>query len=491
MGTMERGASPGGEVVEEDDGILSIPRGGPIYAPNLVSPLSSVPHFEASLLLQLQNLEAELGGSDSSQPCDEDISVDELKILSEEELVDMAMKVAFQGEENHENSSQPSEEQSAAAGKKDAHSRSRNKHACSESFSGEEKLLSSFEIQSDSPSLTGCIQNSHSRKRKRSKVNNHAIEDSYTAKVEQLVKIKQKQDEDKAAARLHSFNGGCKINESAIILSERTERMKSLRFTSYAMKVKSPSIGEHSAVPYPEVVLCVEVYHSSRKWVKTQEFLVLGHQTLTELRDKIYCSTDQVMLKAGQHDPSGYFLVEDVFFNDLRDPSAIDYSEPIFDWLRNSKDEALKKWESITTGELQQKQKAIVGDVTGLQLPQFKAVDMHTTRFCDIRFRLGAGYLYCHQGDCKHSIVIRDMRLIHPEDVHNRGGYPIVLFQIKSRVQKCDVCKIYRATKVTVDDKWAQKNPCYFCKDCYFLLHYGKDESLLYNDFSVYDYQHD
>ncbi|XP_042982401.1 snRNA-activating protein complex subunit isoform X3 [Carya illinoinensis] len=467
MGTMERGASPGGEVVEEDDGILSIPRGGPIYAPNLVSPLSSVPHFEASLLLQLQNLEAELGGSDSSQPCDEDISVDELKILSEEELVDMAMKVAFQqGEENHENSSQPSEEQSAAAGKKDAHSRSRNKHACSESFSGEEKLLSSFEIQSDSPSLTGCIQNSHSRKRKRSKVNNHAIEDSYTAKVEQLVKIKQKQDEDKAAARLHSFNGGCKINESAIILSERTERMKSLRFTSYAMKVKSPSIGEHSAVPYPEVVLCVEVYHSSRKWVK-------------------------VMLKAGQHDPSGYFLVEDVFFNDLRDPSAIDYSEPIFDWLRNSKDEALKKWESITTGELQQKQKAIVGDVTGLQLPQFKAVDMHTTRFCDIRFRLGAGYLYCHQGDCKHSIVIRDMRLIHPEDVHNRGGYPIVLFQIKSRVQKCDVCKIYRATKVTVDDKWAQKNPCYFCKDCYFLLHYGKDESLLYNDFSVYDYQHD
>ncbi|KAG2688757.1 hypothetical protein I3760_09G110100 [Carya illinoinensis] len=442
----EQGASPGGEVVEEDDGILSIPWGGPIYAPNL-------------------NLEAELGSSDSSQPCDEDILVDELKILSEEELVNMAMKVAFQ-QGDHENSSQPLEEQSAAAGKGDAHSRSRNKNACSESFSGGEKLLSSSEIPSDSPSLTDSIQNSHSRKRKRIKANSHIIEDGYTAKVEQLVKIKQKQDEDKAAARLHSFNGGCEINESAITLSGGTERMKSLRFTSYAAKVKSPSIGEHRAVLYPEVVLCVEVYHSSRKWVK-------------------------VMLKAGQHDPSGYFLIEDVFFNDLRDPSAIDYSEPIFDWLRNSKDEALKKWESITTGELQQKQKAIVGAVTGLQLPQFKAVDMHMTRFCDLTFRLGAGYLYCHQGDCKHAIVIRDMRLIHSEDVHNRAGYPIVLFQLKSRVQKCDVCKIYRATKVTVDDKWAQKNPCYFCKDCYFLLHYGKDESLLYNDFSVYDYQHD
>lgn len=89
--------------------------------------------------------------------------------------------------------------------------------------------------------------------------------------------------------------------------------------------------------------------------------------------------------------------MQDVFCNDLRDPSAIDYSEPIFDWLRNSKDEALKKWECIINGELQQKQKAIVGDVTGLRLPHFKAVNMHMTRFCDLKFRLGAGYLYCHQ----------------------------------------------------------------------------------------------
>lgn len=81
----------------------------------------------------------------------------------------------------------------------------------------------------------------------------------------------------------------------------------------------------------------------------------------------------------------------------MRDPSAIDYSGPIFDWLRNSRDDALKKWESIITGELQQKQRAILGNVTPSKLPNFKAVDMHKTRFCDLRFQLGAGYLYCHQ----------------------------------------------------------------------------------------------
>ncbi|XP_061337051.1 snRNA-activating protein complex subunit-like [Gastrolobium bilobum] len=82
------------------------------------------------------------------------------------------------------------------------------------------------------------------------------------------------------------------------------------------------------------------------KAAKTQEFLVLGGQTLTALRGKIYCSMDQAMEKAGQHNPSGYFLIEDVFYTYLRDPSAIDLTSPILGWLRNSKEEeAQKKWE--------------------------------------------------------------------------------------------------------------------------------------------------
>lgn len=90
-------------------------------------------------------------------------------------------------------------------------------------------------------------------------------------------------------------------------------------------------------------------------------------------------------------------LRQDIFCNDLRDPSAIDYSKPIVQWLNSSKDEALQKWEYIVSGELQQKQKAVVGEVSNLQLPQFKAVEMQKTHLCDLKFQLGAGYLYCHQ----------------------------------------------------------------------------------------------
>ncbi|KAK7287163.1 hypothetical protein RIF29_00253 [Crotalaria pallida] len=116
---------------------------------------------------------------------------------------------------------------------------------------------------------------------------------------------------------------------------------------------------------------------------------------------------------------------------------------------------------------------------------------MHKMHICDLRFRLGAGYLYCHQGDCNHTLVIRDMRLLHPDDVQNRAAYPIITFQLKLRFQKCSVCKIFRATKVTVDDKWTPENPCFFCDDCFALLHLDEDGSPLYTEFTEYDYNHD
>ncbi|KAM2917023.1 hypothetical protein FF1_045872 [Malus domestica] len=66
-------------------------------------------------------------------------------------------------------------------------------------------------------------------------------------------------------------------------------------------------------VQYPEVALSIEVYQNvqTRKdRLQNQELLVLGQQTLTELRNKSDCLTDHVMPKAGQHDPSTYLLVE-------------------------------------------------------------------------------------------------------------------------------------------------------------------------------------
>lgn len=82
--------------------------------------------------------------------------------------------------------------------------------------------------------------------------------------------------------------------------------------------------------------------------------------------------------------------------NDLRDPVAIDYSKPILEWLVNHRKEAKDKWECIVSSEVK-KHKRLLENLTSADLPQFKPVDMDKTCFCDLRFRLGSGYLYCHQ----------------------------------------------------------------------------------------------
>ncbi|KAL2475804.1 snRNA-activating protein complex subunit [Abeliophyllum distichum] len=424
----------------DDDGeehYVSIPRGGPIYVPDMVGPITRVPDFETLAFQELQSLVEELP-SDFDETRDNEISVDELKIFKEEELVNKAFEEAFKEDDEFTiDSSQVSEVHANPMRTDD--NVSSTEQTCLEMSEMGVHVSASSESLNCLP-LTTCNnrksnKNISGKRKRQTNRKNHSIEENYTAKVEQFARIKQKQEEDKVAARLHSFNGSCGTSESGKAFSKKDDRIRSLKSTIYRCI-------------FPEVVLCFEVYHNRRTWSKTQEFLVLGRQFLTEVRDKIYCLTDEIMKKAGQHDPSGYFLIEDVFCNDMRELSAIDYSKPILDWLENSKDDALEKWECIIAGELQQKQKALLGSEKA-QLPVFKAVHMHKTRFCDLRFRLGAGYLYCHQGDCKHLIVIRDMRLIQPEDVQNRAAYPLVTFQSKLRYRKCSACKIYRAEKVT------------------------------------------
>ncbi|KAI3990389.1 hypothetical protein MKX01_021324 [Papaver californicum] len=285
--------------------------------------------------LILLTLETELC-VDSFHLCEEDLSVDELKIYTEEELVEKALQEAFQNYDEKE--PQVLEDLSNRMSKDDlgtscefVHLESSEKRI---NTSPSYESLNGSLVQVSNPDSSGILVERNSKKSRK---------------------------------RGRKFDRDCRAAE---------------------LEMRSSNTREHMDLSSQEVVLC------------TQEFLVLGKQTLAELRDQIYCSTDQLMQKEKQSDPSGYFLIEDVFCNDLRDPDAVDYSEPIFDWLRNSKKEALEKWDWILSGPSQPKEKALFGDTKTSHLPNFKVVDMHKVRFCDLSFRLGAGYIYCHQGIC-------------------------------------------------------------------------------------------
>ncbi|KAL0758238.1 hypothetical protein Bca101_095906 [Brassica carinata] len=73
----------------------------------------------------------------------------------------------------------------------------------------------------------------------------------------------------------------------------------------------------------------------------------------------------------------------------------------------------------------------------------------------------------------------------HPEDVQNISANPRLIYQLKTRAQKCSVCKVYRASKVVLDDKWGNENQCYYCDICFGHMHNEKD--LLYCDVLVFE----
>uniref|UniRef100_A0A1D1ZJH7 snRNA-activating protein complex subunit 3 n=1 Tax=Anthurium amnicola TaxID=1678845 RepID=A0A1D1ZJH7_9ARAE len=475
------------ERTEEHSGVGRVPfaRGGPLYVPDVVGPVASVLEFKASIVQELQGLLAELS---TAGDFDNELSVDELKVFTEEELVEKALE-ALEETNNGGNSSLVLSDNSVSMEDDFSTMSDRQIVPVTSSSTGGTGLNSIENHGKDHSKENG--QHISKKRKKRGRLfdrDTRASElDSVSfQKVLSYAEIKRNQDEDKAAARLHSFHGSSKPADGTSSTSGKNGRLRSLRFITSSLKVKSSNICQHMPLRYPEVVLCVEVYDNRLPGMKTQELLVLGTQRLTALRDNIHCPTNQLMQAAGQHDPSGYFLIEDLFLNDLRDPLAIDLSKPILEWLDKCRKEAKEKWEWIVSGEIK-KHRRLLGNLTSTDLPQFKAIDMHKTRFSDLRFRLGSGYLYCHQGDCKHLIVIRDMRLVHPDDDQNETAYPIVTFQLRTRRRKCCVCNIKLSVMMTVDDKWAAKNPCYFCKDCYYLLHYKEDNSLLYDNFSVYD----
>jgi len=225
----------------------------------------------------------------------------------------------------------------------------------------------------------------------------------------------------------------------------------------------SVSSGAPTSLAVDEVILRVALYHPHRH-NKQQEFLVLASQPLTALRDALDCLQDRVL--DGQHTPSSCFFIENVFYDDLRQSNAIRLSDPVVQWVRAG------------------------GHERQVQLGTFRQESMATC-FASLSVRLGAHYFFQHQGDCRHVLIVTEMRMAHRADEQDSRAYPLRVFQARPRRQMCGVCDQLPAAYVAYGDKLAATSPCFYCEQCYEPLHYSKDGQLLYDDFQVFPYEQD
>ena len=232
------------------------------------------------------------------------------------------------------------------------------------------------------------------------------------------------------------------------------------------------------AVGIPEVLLSVQIYRpykpkSSGIPQLLQEFDVLGHQKLTELRDHIDCIADHMIVGEYSDTPtmqqdvrakdmfkSGYFFIEGVFYNDMRDPNCRDYSKTIMEWAKDP----------------------------GRGYRSLQSRKMEENTFLDLSVRIGQPYLYTHQGDCEHVIIFSDIRLVQPDDCQDYAKYPILTQQSHSRKIKCRVCQAHVSSWMTFGSIVTPEDPCFFCETCFRMLHYDQQGNRTVEGFKAYRY---
>ncbi|CAG8578447.1 8635_t:CDS:10 [Paraglomus brasilianum] len=227
-------------------------------------------------------------------------------------------------------------------------------------------------------------------------------------------------------------------------------------------------ISTHQTLPItkPEVVLSVAFYDHHNPASRMQEFLVLGSQPLTALKDAFYCLKDFYSAET-EKSASSYFLIENTFYNDLRDEGVQDYSKTIIDWLSHQSEE------------------------TKAKLGPYRSNTMHETKFEELTIRLNQPYLFCHRGDCQHALIFRDLRLLHDGDEQDYNAYPKAVFRCKISRSKCKMCLQRPAQFTTLNDYLSGECPAYFCETCYNQFHYDENGTLLYDSFQVFPYVHE
>jgi len=199
-------------------------------------------------------------------------------------------------------------------------------------------------------------------------------------------------------------------------------------------------------------------------FTKDQEILILGHQTLAQLKDAFYCIQDRMLV--GPTVRNSYIHIEDTFYDDTRHSGYTRLSSPIVDWIKCKK-------RHIDPG-----------------LCRFTQRNMSETRIQELAIRLGSHYEYLHQGNCSHTLVFEQIRILTPDDIQNEFAYPWKKFQQVNRRQKCGVCDIFPSKWVTYGDRLTTQNPFFFCNKCYYKLHYDENGDLLSTDYRVFDYEH-
>nr|XP_050851641.1 snRNA-activating protein complex subunit 3 isoform X2 [Vespula vulgaris] len=190
------------------------------------------------------------------------------------------------------------------------------------------------------------------------------------------------------------------------------------------------------AIPYEDIFIDIRIY---------EPFMHSSNQMKSNYRKDVY--------------KSGFFYIEDTFYNDFRDPANIDYSEVIVEWAKIK------------------------------QLGPFHTDSMEKVTIDSLSVRFGYPWVYQHQGFCEHLIIFSDARLVQPYDELHISAYPRIQRIRPQRANYCFMCGILPVRWITTDHDRVPHNPCFFCENCFKSYNYIGGKKI--GNFKAYRYPYD
>ncbi|KAF9953718.1 small nuclear RNA activating complex, polypeptide 3 [Mortierella alpina] len=269
----------------------------------------------------------------------------------------------------------------------------------------------------------------------------------------------------------------------------------------------------------PDTIVSIALYSSLNPTKRTQEFLFLGSQPLTAMRDAFHCLSDFVNQGAeDQESPiknksdkkisNSFFFIEGVFYTDtplLR--AKIDKRNELQEKERKrledlTKQRELRRQEAAKKSKQRSKGKGVARrhhQSTTQRNDAAEEVDividdadlreqMAQTGYKDVpleQIKLKDEHLYASASQDYGQLFS------HRYDDLNRLSYPKPIFKSKQIRHRCRMCNTNPAFYITIDDRLAGETPSYFCEECYDVFHYDEDGNILYDDFKVFLYAHD
>ncbi len=221
---------------------------------------------------------------------------------------------------------------------------------------------------------------------------------------------------------------------------------------------------------------------------RPQEIELLGSHSLQTLCHHIYCIENSCVTG----ELSGAFYIEGTFYTDDSDKdkdsvaATLRTIEKMNTWINST---SFVHLSHSSSGRHTRKRKCSDQIASHESAAVVKSM---SCRLDDVEFNQNKKYLYFHKAGCEHIISFTEIRAVAREVLSNEMNHlpkttqHTVIFR-----RKCGVCLIQSAKLLCFGDRLATSNPFFYCEHCYYLLHYDKHGVLLYDDYHVFDYDHD